>query len=128
MLLLPNVSVSTSRAQRNAATGGTPPPLPYLVGVLGVMALPTSRAMTYVPASLAGSVDYILTVEADIDILERDVIEPHGVTELDGVTTFPRNLANAALYSWKIVYVDTTPPPFFPRRRVFLSLRRAGSA
>lgn len=124
MLLLPNVYVSTARATRNATTGITPPPTPYLSGVLGVMGLPNARTMTYVPASLVGSVDYVLTVEADVDIREGDDLTT--VVELDGVTTFPRNLAGSTLYDWKIVYVDTVPQPFFPRRRVYLSLRRAG--
>lgn len=124
MLLLPNVYVSTARAQRNATTGITPPPVAYLTGVEGVMALPNARTMTYVPASLLGSVDYVLTVEANTDIREGDELTT--VTELDGVTTFPRNLAGSTLYDWKIVYVDTTPPPFFPRRRIYLTLRRAG--
>jgi hypothetical protein len=119
VILLPNVYVWTGRPAFDHVSLSVSPPVAYLASVPGRMTLPTAKEMTYVPASLVGAVDWVLCVDVDIDILE-------GVTELDGVTTYPRNMSGSTRYAWQIRYVDTTPPLLLPERRVYLALLRDG--
>lgn len=124
MLLLPNVYVWTGRPVYDPTSLSVGPPVAYLAQIAGRMTLPTAKEMQYVPSSLVGAVDWVLAVDVDVDILEGDTLAR--VTELDGATTYPRNMSGSTRYGWQIRYVDATPPLLDPVRRVYLSLLRDG--
>lgn len=113
----PNVRVWTSRSPRNASLQETGTPVAYLTSIKARIQNPNAQEYAVLQPTLAFKEIYALVVSRGVDIQVGDVITK--ITELDGVTIWPRTDPPAAKITYAVRFARESSP-YMLRNHTFI--------